>query len=396
MHATITTASSFILAIVLVRLWENNNVVDLENHAMMKTVMWDFNSSYRRSLEEYYDKIDTDFNSIKHEVNKSYSTLHIDFNEWSENYNKCEKDIRKMTSIMSELITSYSQSAKNYSNKVEEMNERCKTLQIYLNNCTENFDKCENELRGYIEKDFKKFTNETLLKLDKIREVKDKKNECNKDVLWYSMILLGVGEVVVTIVLVSILRKLNALKRLPDNEVLSKKSTGRVTRQFDSDEKLRKAGSLRKSIAIIFFNDTRRTFYRDLMGDLTTGMETEYHSVSRNEDILQIKSKIAVFFVERNDRHIILESEHEIGDLKVSCVRYIQKNGGHVIVVYCGHKESDNIGDLLCSPSLSSADRHRELRALKDDNCFLSIHKTFSQTQKNHLKTKLKEYIDSK
>lgn len=147
---------------------------------MMKTVMWDFNSSYRRSLEEYYDKIDTDFNSIKHEVNKSYSTLHIDFNEWSENYNKCEKDIRKMTSIMSELITSYSQSAKNYSNKVEEMNERCKTLQIYLNNCTENFDKCENELRGYIEKDFKKFTNETLLKLDKIREVKDKKNECNK------------------------------------------------------------------------------------------------------------------------------------------------------------------------------------------------------------------------
>lgn len=53
------------------------------------------------------------------------------------------------------------------------------------------------------------------------------------------MILLGVGEVVVTIVLVSILRKLNALKRLPDNEVLSKKSTGRVTRQFDSDEKLR-------------------------------------------------------------------------------------------------------------------------------------------------------------
>lgn len=53
------------------------------------------------------------------------------------------------------------------------------------------------------------------------------------------MILLGVGEVVVTIVLVSIARKLNALKRLPDNEVLSKKSTGRVTRQFDSDEKLR-------------------------------------------------------------------------------------------------------------------------------------------------------------
>lgn len=33
-------------------------------------------------------------------------------------------------------------------------------------------------------------------------------------------------------------------------------------------------------------------------------------------------------FVERNDRHIILEPEHEIGDLKVSCVRYVQQNGG--------------------------------------------------------------------
>lgn len=75
---------------------------------MMKIVMWDFNLSYRRFLEEYYDKIDIDFNSIKYEVNKSYLILYIDFNEWFENYNKCEKDIRKMLFIMLDFNIRYS------------------------------------------------------------------------------------------------------------------------------------------------------------------------------------------------------------------------------------------------------------------------------------------------
>lgn len=49
--------------------------------------MWDFNLSYRRFLEEYYDKIDIDFNSIKNEVNKCYLILYIDFKKCFENYN---------------------------------------------------------------------------------------------------------------------------------------------------------------------------------------------------------------------------------------------------------------------------------------------------------------------
>lgn len=57
------------------------------------------------------------------------------------------------------------------------------------------------------------------------------------DVQWYSMFFLGVGEVVVTIFLVRVVRTLNALKRLPGNEVLSKRSTYGGTRQFNSDKK---------------------------------------------------------------------------------------------------------------------------------------------------------------
>lgn len=44
------------------------------------------------------------------------------------------------------------------------------------------------------------------------------------------MILFGVGEVVVIIVFVSIVRKLNVLKRFLDYEVLFKKLIGRVIR----------------------------------------------------------------------------------------------------------------------------------------------------------------------
>lgn len=57
------------------------------------------------------------------------------------------------------------------------------------------------------------------------------------DVQWYSMFFLGVGEVVVTIFLVRVVRTLNALMRLPGNEVLSKRSTDGGTRQFNSDKK---------------------------------------------------------------------------------------------------------------------------------------------------------------
>lgn len=56
------------------------------------------------------------------------------------------------------------------------------------------------------------------------------------DVQWYSMFFLGVGEVVVTIFLVRVVRTLNALMRLPGNEVLSKRSTDGGRRQFNSDK----------------------------------------------------------------------------------------------------------------------------------------------------------------
>lgn len=107
---------------------------------MIKTVMLDFNSSYRRSLKEYYHEVGTDFNSIKNEVNKRYSSLHIDFKKFSENYNKCQNETMKMWDF-----------------KI----------------------KCETELKN-IQTDFQKFGNETLLKMDKIRKVDVNENECNK------------------------------------------------------------------------------------------------------------------------------------------------------------------------------------------------------------------------
>lgn len=126
---------------MLVQLLEHkNNVDDFEYHAMIKTVMLDFNSSYRRSLKEYYHEVGTDFNSIKNEVNKRYSSLHIDFKKFSENYNKCQNETMKMWDF-----------------KI----------------------KCETELKN-IQTDFQKFGNETLLKMDKIRKVDVNENECNK------------------------------------------------------------------------------------------------------------------------------------------------------------------------------------------------------------------------
>uniref|UniRef100_A0A8W8LEL3 Uncharacterized protein n=1 Tax=Magallana gigas TaxID=29159 RepID=A0A8W8LEL3_MAGGI len=308
-----------------------------------------------------------------------------------------------MTTIMSGFNTSCSRSVKIHvkvpKKLIEQINNSQSTLNTNLNTCMKNYEKVETEL------------NNSKMELQEIlrrfyNDLERQKNETkahvtrNRDMMWHihSLIFLGIGEVFVTFVCgyICVVIKINALKRHLGNDGLSLKPNDMVTKQINSYQKVKGAGSLTRSLAVICFNETRIAFYRDLMGDITSGMETEYHRVSKKEDILHINSKIVVIFVERNDRHIILESEHEIGDLKVSCVRYIQQNGGHVIVVYCGHKESDNMGDLLCSPSLTSADRHRELRALKDDSCFLSIHKTFSQTQKNHLKTKLKKYIDSK
>lgn len=62
---------------------------------------------------------------------------------------------------------------------------------------------------------------------------------------------------------------------------------------IDCRHSLQDTGNLRRSIAIICFNDTRIAFYRDLMGDITSDMETEYHRVSKKEDTLHIKSKVS-------------------------------------------------------------------------------------------------------
>lgn len=62
---------------------------------------------------------------------------------------------------------------------------------------------------------------------------------------------------------------------------------------IDCRHSLQDTGNLRRSIAIICFNDTRIAFYRDLMGDITSGMVTEYHRVSRKADVTQIKSMVS-------------------------------------------------------------------------------------------------------
>lgn len=271
------------------------------------------------------------------------------------------------------IISDCSLACKEYSNEVTT------NFNKILSGVYQKYSTCETE--NY---NLKRFVNDTLPKFGKEQEerVTNLKNKVHiHEVI---ITLLFVGVFIWTIILVNVKKKLNALCRQPEHRAMS------LTSAVPHGE----IESHRRSVAIVSFSDTRKTAYIDLMKDITADVKTMYHGVSRKDDYFEIMSKVAILLVERNDRHIILESEHEIGDLKVSCVRYVQQCGGHVIVVYCGHKQSDSMGDLLCSPELTSADRHRELRALKNENCFLSINKTFSHTQKKHIQSKLKMYLD--
>lgn len=58
----------------------------------MTTVISDINSSCSRYNKEYSSKTKTNFNNLKQEIIKNYSTLQTNFNKYSKNFQRFEND----------------------------------------------------------------------------------------------------------------------------------------------------------------------------------------------------------------------------------------------------------------------------------------------------------------
>ncbi|XP_061184746.1 uncharacterized protein LOC133192749 [Saccostrea echinata] len=337
----------------------------------------------------------------------TYIIIHVDDYIWNTGHNS------KVTIVMSDInksmMENYNKSLKDISEKCEinfhiteekmskfdiSYNSESKKLQNNYEKCMEKYNRCEMVVNKTLVESAKQI-DKTMKDLEtvKIKQEYDRKTQLDPELMLLSVFLLGIGEFVVFMLLLNALKKLNALKGQSRSAEMTQNLNAITPRTNWFRTNGKDSFELERSVAIVSFNDNRHTEHQNLMKDITANIETQSLCITKEDQALQIKSKVSVLFVERNDRHIILESEHEVGDLKVSCVRHIIKKGGKVIIVYCGHKESEDMGDNLCSEKLTSANRHEELRSLKNEGCFLSIYKAFSNKQKEHLKAKLKKYL---
>lgn len=70
---------------------EKNHTYESEQ-SDMKTVISDINSSCSSYTKEYSSKAETNFNNLKQEIAKNYSTLQINFNKYSLNFQRFEND----------------------------------------------------------------------------------------------------------------------------------------------------------------------------------------------------------------------------------------------------------------------------------------------------------------
>ncbi|KAL5019800.1 hypothetical protein ScPMuIL_002692 [Solemya velum] len=112
--------------------------------------------------------------------------------------------------------------------------------------------------------------------------------------------------------------------------------------------------------------------------------------ISRHSDIPALPpARLYLFFVDFNERHIILEDPTKgLGDLKLTAVRAAKKIGGDIGVIYVRDGGSRILNDVqLYNPELTSIQRHPELSRLNSRQMVFSIYDRFSQYQLRHLKS---------
>ncbi|XP_076110348.1 uncharacterized protein LOC143079072 [Mytilus galloprovincialis] len=112
-------------------------------------------------------------------------------------------------------------------------------------------------------------------------------------------------------------------------------------------------------------------------------IEIIQHLVRKHEDILNIPGARYIFvFVDFNTRNVILETEEDLGDKKVTTVKAAQKIGADVFVTYVRDKESNQLhpGNLF-NQKLSAFTSHPVLKELGNKQRCFSVYDTFNNTQ---------------
>uniref|UniRef100_A0A8W8HUX3 Uncharacterized protein n=1 Tax=Magallana gigas TaxID=29159 RepID=A0A8W8HUX3_MAGGI len=126
--------------------------------------------------------------------------------------------------------------------------------------------------------------------------------------------------------------------------------------------------------------------------NLSDRLRNEYNGLIK-ELKREIQENVCLVFVDKNDRHIILETDVDISTTRSNFVEGQVKRGrAHVIVVYCQHKGSQDLTTLY-NRNLGNIKQHATLRQLQRQNRVLTIDKEFSPYQTDYLRMFLNETL---
>eukprot|EP00105_Crassostrea_gigas_P019155 XP_011437548.1 PREDICTED: uncharacterized protein LOC105335393 [Crassostrea gigas] len=152
---------------------------------------------------------------------------------------------------------------------------------------------------------------------------------------------------------------------------------------------------MENSVAVVSFTEENRELHLNIARTVASAfpIHPTYVGGLNNISNFELNSKVCLVFVDKNDRHIILETDVDISTTRSNFVEGQVKRGkAHVIVVYCQHKGSRDLTTLY-NRNLGNIKQHATLRQLQRQNRVLTIDKEFSPYQTDYLRMFLNETL---
>nr|XP_034324588.1 uncharacterized protein LOC105345671 isoform X3 [Crassostrea gigas] len=243
-------------------------------------------------------------------------------------------------------------------------------------------DRLRNEYNGLI-KELKREIQENVTMLQKyisneVRNSRSNNYEIKKYISDYGSMILTVFAIQV------IITSFCCWKR-------SSKSTNQQQKLDSETPEL----NMENSVAVVSFTEENRELHLNIARTVASAfpIHPTYVGGLNNISNFELNSKVCLVFVDKNDRHIILETDVDISTTRSNFVEGQVKRGStHVLVVYCQHENSQNLTTLY-NRNLSNIKQHATLGQLQRQNRVLTIDKEFSPYQTDYLRMFLNEML---
>ncbi|XP_065942791.1 uncharacterized protein [Magallana gigas] len=340
---------------------------------------------FRKEIEKVRNDMINYYNHSRHEyigcIQQLQSYMGKKFNTSQHLF------LKEMTQAQNKLISFMNRSKIESNERIKETKKDIRGDIANLTEIIDNFrnlsDLFRNEYNGLI-KELKRELQENVTMLQKLitNEVRNSRSNINYEIKNH---ISDYGFMIWTVCAIQVIITFFCCWKR------SSKSTNQQQKLETESPEL----SLENSVAVVSFTEENRELHLTIARTVASAfpIHPTYVGGLNNISSIELNSKVCLVFVDKNERHIILETDVDISKTRSNFVEGQVKRGStHVVVVYCQHESSRNLTTLY-NRNLGNIKQHATLRQLQRQNRVLSIDREFSSYQTDYLRMFLNEML---